>query len=72
VTEPDRSADREPLRAAVAIALSIAVVVLVWNIKLGAAALLLTPVLAAWVVTVYLGAPLTGRVQLERLRQLRP
>jgi hypothetical protein len=63
---------REPGRALAAVALSILFLVLVWNIKLGAGSLFLTPVLAVWVLTVYLGAPLTGRVQLERLRQLRP
>ncbi|MDN5933050.1 MAG: hypothetical protein L0I24_18625 [Pseudonocardia sp.] len=72
MTGPNGPDEREPLRALAAVAISIAILVLIWNIKFGAASLIVAPFLAVWVLTVFLGAPLTGRVQLERLRQLRP
>lgn len=65
------SADRNPTGAVVATVISLVGLIVLWNIRLGAATLLLVPIFAIWVLTVYLGAPLGGPIEFRRLRQLR-
>lgn len=71
MTDHHPSTDRNPTGAALAAAISLVGIVGLWNIRLGAATLLLVPIFAVWVVTVYLGAPVGGPIEFRRLRQLR-
>ncbi len=64
--QPD---ERSPIRAATAAVLSVVLIILMWNLtRVGGWALLFTPLLAVWVVTVFLGAPLNAPIQFHRLR----
>jgi hypothetical protein len=63
--------ERSPLRAAVAVAVSIALLVVLANLtRVGDLWWILVPLLGAWVVTVFLGAPLNAPPQFWRLRRL--
>ena len=65
--------ERSPGRAAVAVALSVVVLVVVANLtRAGGWSWILVPLLVVWVATVYLGAPLNAPIQFHRLRRLRP
>lgn len=63
--------EHSPGRAAVAAALSVVLLIVLANLtRMGGWAWVLVPLLAVWVATVYLGAPLNAPIQFHRLRRL--